>query len=671
VQKVTVAIGPDKGRVFNLKEGAPIVIGRRQAHLLMTDHNVSRHHARFVAKDERWYVVDAGSTNGTFVNGTRITEPTPLKGGDQIQIGRSILIFHGTPAAARKTRPDVPVRPPARSTPPSKDAESMAYDVISGQAPPQADEQVDSLEVYIREGSRPAPRGPRPNAPVLSRRPDDAAPDAAQSDRVGPRPQPVANATPPRDAPPVEPPATLPVSQRPPAPPAEPIVEPSPPTETADDSDSNASTDEAFDVVAADAEPMADDAIDVAGAEQAAPAVERPRGEVAIDHDDGQIDADDRSFDGDAAPDHDEMPHLVAIDHQDSQSADPDEVEINLDETLSQAGEDIAHERSDLHEPIHAANHPDAAAAASWVDADDGGSSVEPWRVATPPSTGAWESPYKLRYDDGGGTALATATMIDPGMVQPAVDGVARPAEEWRTLALAVEAEPTTRVTPPEDEDPFEDDAPRPTPPPIVETDVAPASEVETEAVATAPPPEPETEPEPDFTLADHIGDKDDHGSSSLVYEAEQAAAEFELLRQPAPAQPTAAPTPAKTDADSKRPEQPTAQTAPEEVEDEDYDYYAWEERQRLATRRKIKVISISVVVTALVAIAVSNLTMVWMQLAKEDDAPAPAPTAVTPVPDDVEPAPPVPAPDDPEAREQNMQDIFSAMKRHLPADEQ
>ncbi len=77
-------------------------------------------------------------------------------------------------------------------------------------------------------------------------------------------------------------------------------------------------------------------------------------------------------------------------------------------------------------------------------------------------------------------------------------------------------------------------------------------------------------------------------------------------------------------------------------------------------------------VVTALVAIAVSNLTLVWMQLAADkQETPAPA-TAVTPVPDQTpEPTATDPLPEDPESRERNMQDIFSAMKRHLPEGEQ
>jgi pSer/pThr/pTyr-binding forkhead associated (FHA) protein len=668
---VTVAIGPDKGRVFNLKEGAPVVIGRRQSHLVMTDHNVSRRHAQFAAKDGRWYVSDAGSTNGTFVNGTRITEPTPLKGGDQIQIGRSILIFHGTPATGRKTRPDAPVRTSA-NTPRRDDADALAYDVISGHPSSQSAPQLDSLEVYIREGAKRAPRQERPHVPALSRRPDDAPSanpsrvgDTPKTGRGGPRPHPVANPkSDAADQPPqlVEPLPTLRISRRPPSVESPAVVDDAPPVEAV------ATNDHTIELVA-----------DVAAVDQSVPRIPLPRGEAAMDVDAERIETDVHHDDAAAEPDHHETPHLTAFDSDDPWSFEPNALE----------GRETGEARHGAQEPIDAAIHVDAASAAGWVEIDDDGSSMVSY------STGAWESPHKLRYDPAG-AAAASAAVLERGAVQPVDDSDARPAEPWRTLALAVEAEPTTRVTPPEDQDPFEDDAPRPAPPsesepppppavqPAIEIDAP--DEVETEAVATAP------ETQTDFAFDDGIDDPDNHGSSSLVYEAEQAAAEFEALRQPVlpadPRTPAQSPTtPPRPTTGKARPELPLEQTSavadelPAELpirpgveeEDEDYDYYAWEERQRLATRRKVKIISVTIVITALVALAVSNLTLVWMQLATEDAPAAPGTSGVAaPLAEDAtEPAPADTLPDDPESRERNMQDIFSAVKRHLPEDQQ
>jgi pSer/pThr/pTyr-binding forkhead associated (FHA) protein len=51
-------------------------VGREVEGLLLDDAGVSRHHARFWVEDGRLMVTDLGSTNGTTVNGVRITAPT-------------------------------------------------------------------------------------------------------------------------------------------------------------------------------------------------------------------------------------------------------------------------------------------------------------------------------------------------------------------------------------------------------------------------------------------------------------------------------------------------------------------------------------------------------------------------------------------------------------------
>jgi phosphoserine phosphatase RsbU/P len=55
--------------------------------------SLSRRHARFIKKDERYYVEDTESRNGTFLNGIRIRLPSPLKNEDVIQLGEITLRF--------------------------------------------------------------------------------------------------------------------------------------------------------------------------------------------------------------------------------------------------------------------------------------------------------------------------------------------------------------------------------------------------------------------------------------------------------------------------------------------------------------------------------------------------------------------------------------------------
>lgn len=66
---------------------SPTSVGRMPDNdIVLDDRRVSRHHARLVEKGGRWVVQDAGSTNGTAVNGKVIRE-APLRPGDTISLG--------------------------------------------------------------------------------------------------------------------------------------------------------------------------------------------------------------------------------------------------------------------------------------------------------------------------------------------------------------------------------------------------------------------------------------------------------------------------------------------------------------------------------------------------------------------------------------------------------
>lgn len=65
----------------------PVTIGRAPDNVVrIDDPRVSRHHARIVLRDGRPVLVDEGSTNGTWVDGLRVTE-LALGAGDRIEIG--------------------------------------------------------------------------------------------------------------------------------------------------------------------------------------------------------------------------------------------------------------------------------------------------------------------------------------------------------------------------------------------------------------------------------------------------------------------------------------------------------------------------------------------------------------------------------------------------------
>ncbi|HTU62879.1 MAG TPA: ATPase, T2SS/T4P/T4SS family [Polyangiales bacterium] len=91
---------------------AEVNIGRLDDNeLCLPKNNVSKHHARLLFKDQRYVIVDQQSTNGTYVNGRRISGPAVVRRGDKIYIGDFILVL-GEGAGAQPT-PSLSVGPPA------------------------------------------------------------------------------------------------------------------------------------------------------------------------------------------------------------------------------------------------------------------------------------------------------------------------------------------------------------------------------------------------------------------------------------------------------------------------------------------------------------------------------------------------------------------------------
>ncbi len=93
--------GPDKGRRFELPDALALV-GRESRQLPLTDNTVSRRHCElFPTEDSSWVLKDLGSANGTWINGQRIERTAILKRGDQIRVGRTILVFGAQPGISR------------------------------------------------------------------------------------------------------------------------------------------------------------------------------------------------------------------------------------------------------------------------------------------------------------------------------------------------------------------------------------------------------------------------------------------------------------------------------------------------------------------------------------------------------------------------------------------
>ena len=90
-RKLAVVEGELVGTVIPLAS-SPITVGRAaDSTLVLKDDYASSRHARFFPSDGQWIVEDLGSTNGTWIDRTRITGPTVLRVGAKVRVGRTTL----------------------------------------------------------------------------------------------------------------------------------------------------------------------------------------------------------------------------------------------------------------------------------------------------------------------------------------------------------------------------------------------------------------------------------------------------------------------------------------------------------------------------------------------------------------------------------------------------
>jgi pSer/pThr/pTyr-binding forkhead associated (FHA) protein len=69
-----------------------VVLGRSsEADIVIQDPYASEFHLRLNAREGRLVLSDLGSTNGTYVNGRRVSTPVDLRRGDAVQIGKTVM----------------------------------------------------------------------------------------------------------------------------------------------------------------------------------------------------------------------------------------------------------------------------------------------------------------------------------------------------------------------------------------------------------------------------------------------------------------------------------------------------------------------------------------------------------------------------------------------------
>ncbi|GAB3152482.1 hypothetical protein GCM10027290_43220 [Micromonospora sonneratiae] len=88
-----VVNGSLRGASFRLTSGSTVIGRGEGADILVEDHRVSRRHATVQVVDGRVLLSDAGSTNGTWLNDQRVSDPREVRDGDRIRLGGVELRF--------------------------------------------------------------------------------------------------------------------------------------------------------------------------------------------------------------------------------------------------------------------------------------------------------------------------------------------------------------------------------------------------------------------------------------------------------------------------------------------------------------------------------------------------------------------------------------------------
>ncbi|MBV8344115.1 MAG: FHA domain-containing protein [Candidatus Eremiobacteraeota bacterium] len=83
----------ERGATRSYEGRPPLELGRdKGTEIVLRDPEVSRRHARFESQDGVVFVEDLKSSNGTYLNGRRVTEAIEVRQGDEIDVGTTRIV---------------------------------------------------------------------------------------------------------------------------------------------------------------------------------------------------------------------------------------------------------------------------------------------------------------------------------------------------------------------------------------------------------------------------------------------------------------------------------------------------------------------------------------------------------------------------------------------------
>ncbi len=148
--QIYILQGPDKGKAFQLGEDYGL-IGRDSPSIAITDTSVSRRHAELIEQDDRWFLKDLDSANGTYLNGVKIDQSSEIRVGDQIRCGSTILVFGSSVESVFRAEPQEVQLDPHEHKIDSTIMESMPGESdLVRTIPPAPDQAANDLRVMYQ-----------------------------------------------------------------------------------------------------------------------------------------------------------------------------------------------------------------------------------------------------------------------------------------------------------------------------------------------------------------------------------------------------------------------------------------------------------------------------------------------------------------------------------------
>jgi pSer/pThr/pTyr-binding forkhead associated (FHA) protein/ABC-type multidrug transport system ATPase subunit len=144
--------GPTPGVEFKFT-GLPMILGREKVcDIVIASDQVSRRHARLSREGARYQIEDLGSSNGTYVNGERLTAPRALKEMDEIRLGPAVVLRFVLPERPPATV-KITLEPAARTNQPAMATMIARPERASPLVPPAAPPPPPCLIVTFSGGT--------------------------------------------------------------------------------------------------------------------------------------------------------------------------------------------------------------------------------------------------------------------------------------------------------------------------------------------------------------------------------------------------------------------------------------------------------------------------------------------------------------------------------------